>query len=740
MSANPASGGREQQPHFSDGIKFFGDAWPEWDRYGTAAADASAESFAYHTALAADAMRYLALQLAASKASGHPGGFCSSAEAVAALWMSGFKNCFTEVGHHAPGYYSALFLDRSLEDMGIRTVAEMTARFRETHGLLGHLSGAIPGVLGPAGPLGQGQHLALAAALLNRGTLFPVTLGDGGMGEPYVMSAFFHFLTAYPDVTNFLPVLVWNGFSQEHHSMVSTKTNAEMLAYWKAHGFRDIVIVDAKEFDDVGQETAFVDSTRFSLRRRIEFTGAVIAAVRRTSNAALSGTPAVLIIKQLKGAGAHATGSKSHHLYPQFTLDHETIVAGLKRRALSPAAWQVVRSNLAQAGGGPASRTVITETTRPTAAVPPLPYTRHAPGGEAAVPSTAIGPLVAAMAAVERDFLAANADGNEASGLRNVSDALEIRHPVADPLYSQSPRGRVYEPISEDACAGLTGAVALLGGRSIWFSYESFAINGLPFFQTMTQAMAELRRRTPCAIVLLTASALEQARNGWTHQRPEIEAYLAALIRNGNVYPIFPTDANGVQAAYGWALTESNKGIVLFCSKTALPVRLSFERAQAAVTTGSAVLYESPAVAGGGATVVFATVGDLVLGAVFEAAQAVERAGSRVRIVAVVNPRRLYRPEDIAVESIPSTACPDALFMSDADFDAQFSGDVLVAITGGASAMLEPVLLRARQTRRAVLCWRRGDTAASAGALLTMNQLDSASIKARVERLLSAPR
>jgi phosphoketolase len=52
--------------------------------------------------------------------------------------------------------------------------------------------------------------------------------------------------------------------------------------------------------------------------------------------------------------------------------------------------------------------------------------------------------------------------------------------------------------------------------------------------------MAELRRPTPATITLFTAGALEQGRNGWTHQRPEIENYFAAMMRNGNVYPLFP--------------------------------------------------------------------------------------------------------------------------------------------------------------------------------------------------------
>ncbi|HEY9609975.1 MAG TPA: phosphoketolase, partial [Allocoleopsis sp.] len=200
-----------QAPSFQKGIQYFGEALPGFDNLGKepaiahgqkAIANPNDPKAVFQTMLTADALRYLTLQVTGSKASGHPGGFASQAEAYAALVMLGHKNILTEVGHHAPGFYSAMFLDRSLEDMGIYTVQQLRDRFREKHGLLGHLSGYIPGILAPAGPLGQGQHFAMAAALLHRDKLFPFTLGDGGMGEPYPMSSMAHFHTAYPDVTN----------------------------------------------------------------------------------------------------------------------------------------------------------------------------------------------------------------------------------------------------------------------------------------------------------------------------------------------------------------------------------------------------------------------------------------------------------------------------------------------------------------------------------------------------------
>jgi phosphoketolase len=207
-------------------------------------------------------------------------------------------------------------------------------------------------------------------------------------------------------------------------------------------------------------------------------------------------------------------------------------------------------------------------------------------------------------------------------------------------LYYQNPIGQVYEPLSEDACAGLASGLALMGSRTLWCSYESFAINGLPIMQTVTQAMAELRRPTPSIITLFTAGALEQGRNGWTHQRPEIEAYFAAMMRNGNVFPLFPPDANSIQVAYEWGLNTQNKGIVITASKSPLPIRTTFEQARKSIEDGAIALHEI----NGSKTVVFAVVGDMVLLPVFEAAAYLEVLGVGVAVVSVVNPRRLYRP------------------------------------------------------------------------------------------------
>ncbi len=724
-------------PAFCEGIQYFSAALPPFDRLGqTPAVDAATGAIAnpsdpaavYQTLLAADALRYLTLQMTASKASGHPGGFASSADVVASLVMLGYKNTTTEVGHHAPGYYSYAFLDRSLEAMGIDTVQQLRDRFRETHGLLGHLSGQIPGLLAPAGPLGQGQHFAMAGAKLYPGKLFPVTIGDGGLGEPYITSSLGHFHTAYPQATNVLPILIWNGYSQEHHSMVSTQSNAAMEAYWRGNGFENVILVDAKDFDDANQPGPYVDSTRFSPEARLQFSQAVLEATDRAAKAALGGTFTVLILKQLKGAGVHKHGAKSHNLYPGDTLDKDYIVAALQARAIAPEAWQLVRTNFERAGGGPAAKVAVTESVRPLPELGALNLAEFAVGGEKKVATTAMGELVVQVGQKDPDFVVTNADGNAASGINNINVGLKIVHPTVDGDYFQQPEGQVYEPLSEDACAGLAAGQALFGARSLWCSYESFAINGLPIWQTVTQAMAELRRPTPATVCLFTAGALEQGRNGWTHQRPEIENYFAAMMRNGNIFPLFPCDANSVQACYEWALTQVNKGIPITVSKSPLPIHSTLAQTRQALQDGAFVLQETP----GDKTVVLAAIGDMTLLPVLDAAQQLAAQGIGSRVVSIISPRRLYRPTDVAARLSSES---DTHFIDDATFDRLFSGDALIGITGGASAMLEPVLLRSSAPRD-VFAWQRGETTASAGQLMGLNGITAEAFVSRAITLL----
>ena len=724
-------------PAFCEGLQYFSESLPEYEHLSSPAClsgkvtgitNPEDSAAIYQTLLVADALRYLTLHITGAKSSGHPGGFASSADIYAALVMLGHINIVTEVGHHAPGFYSAMFLDTSLEDMGIHTVTQMAERYREMHGLLGHLSGAIPGLLSPAGPLGQGQHFAMAGAFLHRQTLFPVTIGDGGLGEPYVMSAIQHFHTAFPKVTNFLPILIWNGYSQEHHSMVSTWDNERMLDYWHSHGIRHVYLVNAKDFDDQEQPGDFVDSTRFSWGKRLEFMGFMLKAAMVAASNALNGELTAIIVKQLKGAGVHARGAKSHNLYAHHTLESPEIKDALQRLSLSSQAWAVVRENMRFAGGGPAAKKAVTESELPLIDLGPLPL-RDFTIGESQVPTTAFGEIAKAVGLRDPLFIVTNADGNEASGMANINKGLVIRHPTPDELYFQGPEGQVYEPLSEDACAGFAAALTLFGSRSLWCSYESFVINGLPIWQTVTQAMAELRRKTPSTIALFTAGALEQGRNGWTHQRPEVEAYFAAMMRNGNVFPVFPVDANMIQAAYEWALSTFNKGIVITASKSPLPVRVTLAQSRVAMEEGALTLLD----AAGKNTIVFAVVGDMVLLPVFEAASAMQAQGYGVRIVAIVNPRRLYRPEDVAWESC---ARPDGQFMSDTRFREIFSGDVLLGISGGPGVILEPVMLRNIAAKYDLICWKRGDTAANAGQLFSFNGMNSEAIVKKVLRLL----
>jgi phosphoketolase len=122
----------------------------------------------------------------------------------------------------------------------------------------------------------------------------------------------------------------------------------------------------------------------------------------------------------------------------------------------------------------------------------------------------------------------------------------------------------------------------------------------------------------------------------------------------------------------------------------------------------------------------------MTLGPVYDAAAKLAEQGIGSRIVSVINPRRLYRPTDIAWNTVSEQ---DGDFLSDADFAAMFSGDALIGVTGGTSGMLEPIMLRSTSPRD-LFAWKRGETTATAGQLFAFNGMTVDAIADRAKALL----
>ncbi|WP_292763319.1 hypothetical protein [Nostoc sp. NOS(2021)] len=59
----------------------------------------------------------------------------------------------------------------------------------------------------------------------------------------------------------------------------------------------------------------------------------------------------------------------------------------------------------------------------------------------------------------------------------------------------------------------------------------------------------------------------------------------------------------------------------------------------------------------------------------------------------------------------------------------------LIAVTGGAAAMLEPALLRST-AKRDTFAWKRGETTASAGELMAFNRLTAEALTKRAIALV----
>ncbi|NEO61861.1 MAG: phosphoketolase, partial [Moorea sp. SIO4G2] len=118
---------------------------------------------------------------------------------------------------------------------------------------------------------------------------------------------------------------------------------------------------------------------------------------------------------------------------------------------------------------------------------------------------------------------------------------------------------------------------------------------------------------------------------------------------------------------------------------------------------------------------------------VFDAASDLENQGIGVRIVSVISPRRLYRPDDTAWKTCTDA---DGGFLDDQGFEQLFGGDGLIGVTGGTSAMLEPIMLRST-CKRDVVAWKRGETASSAGQIMAFNGLTAEALAKRATELVS---
>jgi phosphoketolase len=92
----------------------------------------------------------------------------------------------------------------------------------------------------------------------------------------------------------------------------------------------------------------------------------------------------------------------------------------------------------------------------------------------------------------------------------------------------------------------------------------------------------------------------------------------------------------------------------------------------------------------------------------------------------------LYRPHDVAWDTCSES---DGGFLDDAGFAGLFDGDALIGVTGGASLMLEPIMLRSN-SKRDTFAWKRGETTASAGELMAFNGITAEALTKRAIELV----
>ena len=76
--------------------------------------------------------------------------------------------------------------------------------------------------------------------------------------------------------------------------------------------------------------------------------------------------------------------------------------------------------------------------------------------------------------------------------------------------------------------------------------------------------------------------------------------------------------------------------------------------------------------------------------------------------------------------------------MDDDSFNGLFAGDALIAVSGGSTAALEPVLVRSRASLRDVIGWQRGETTASPAQLMAFNGITAELLTNRMQSMMGS--
>jgi phosphoketolase len=104
--------------------------------------------------------------------------------------------------------------------------------------------------------------------------------------------------------------------------------------------------------------------------------------------------------------------------------------------------------------GGPNASTAVTESVLAVPDLGELPLQEFPVGGDKQVATTAMGALVGHVGQQDPQFMCDQCRRQRRLGHQQHQPGPQNHPPHPDDLYFQQPQGQVYEPLSEDACAG----------------------------------------------------------------------------------------------------------------------------------------------------------------------------------------------------------------------------------------------------------------------------------------------
>ena len=511
------------------------------------------------------------------------------------------------------GSYSEIYPEITEDMEGLK---KLYKQFSFPGGIASHAAPETPGSIHEGGELGYSLSHAAGAILDNPDVIAATVVGDGEAETGPLSAGWFSNVFINP-VTDgaVLPILYLNGFKISNPTILSRKTDEELVKYFEGLGWEPLFVqgIDPNKVHPVMAE---------QLDKAIEKIQSIQQEARKHSaeEAVMPQWP-MLIVRTPKGwtgpkewdgepieasFRAHQVPIPADAHHPQYIPDLEKWLLSYRPEELFTKDGKFIEElkDMAPKGDKRMAKNPITNGgINPTKLELPNWY-QHAV--DTSIPGAVIAQDMLVFGNYVRDLVIENPnnfrifgpDETKSNRLNAVFEATKRQwmSPIKEQFDEwQSASGRVIDSqLSEHQAEGFLEGYVLTGRHGFFASYEAFlrVVDSMltQHFKWLRKAKEQKwRKNYPSLNIIATSTVFQQDHNGYTHQDPGILTHMAEK-KSEFVREYLPADANTLMAVGEKVFASEEKINIIVSSKHPRPQFYSISEAEELVNKGLKII------------------------------------------------------------------------------------------------------------------------------------------------------